>query len=56
MQAVGFAILAALVYVMFGKYQRDAKRKVIARSSVFDDCKDLLQQAQASTDKANLPL
>ena len=56
MQAVGFVILAALIYVMFGKYQRDAKRKIIARNSVFDDCKDLLQQAQSSTDKANLPV
>jgi hypothetical protein len=56
MKVIGFAILAALVYMMFGKYRRDARRKVVARSTVFDDCKDLLQQVQASRDKANLPV
>ncbi len=56
MHVIGFAILAALVYAMFGKYQRDANRKLVARNTVFDDCKALLQQAQTSTDKANLPV
>ena len=41
---------------MFGKYQRDAKRKLLARSTVFDDCIGLLQQPQISHDKANLPV
>ena len=41
---------------MFGKYQRDAKRKAQARSTVFDDCMGLLQQSQISQDKANLPV
>ena len=41
---------------MVGKYQRDVARKNQARSSVFDDCKNLLQQAQISSDKANLPV
>ena len=41
---------------MFGKYQRDAKHKVQARSTVFDDCIGLLQQAQISQDRANLPV
>ena len=47
---------ALLALLMFGKYQRDAKRKVLARSKVFDDCIYLLQQAQISQDKANLPV
>ena len=47
---------ALLALLMFGKYQRDAKRKVLARSTVFDDCIYLLQQAQISQDKANLPV
>jgi hypothetical protein len=51
---VGF--LAALSLLMFGKYQRDAKRKVFARSRVFDDCQTLLQNVQISQDKANLPV
>lgn len=50
------AILIALVVLMVGKYQRDAARKTLARSSVFDDCKTLLQRAQISQDKANLPV
>jgi hypothetical protein len=50
------AILSALVLLMASKYQRDAKRKNHARNTVFDDCVDLLQQAQMSQDKANLPV
>jgi hypothetical protein len=53
---VYIALLAALVVLMVSKYQRDAARKNQARSSVFDDCKSLLQQAQISQDKANLPV
>jgi hypothetical protein len=51
-----FGIIIALVLLMVGKYQRDAARKTLARSSVFDDCINLLQQAQISQDKANLPV
>lgn len=51
---VGF--LAALGLLMLGKYQRDAKHKVLARSSVFVDCQTLLQHRQISQDKANLPV
>ena len=51
---VGF--LAALGLLVFGKYQRDAKRKVLARNTVFDDCQTLLQNVQISQDKANLPV
>ncbi len=56
MQIVLIALLTVLGLLMFGKYQRDAKHKVQARSTVFDDCIRLLQQAQISQDKANLPV
>jgi hypothetical protein len=56
MNVVIIALVAALGLLMFGKYRRDAKRKFLARSTVFDDCITLLQQAQKSTDKANLPV
>ena len=56
---MNFVIISALVVLgllLLGKYQRDAKRLVKARSAVFDGCIGLLQQAQASQDKANLPV
>jgi hypothetical protein len=53
---VYIALLAALVLVLLSKYQRDAKRKTLARNTVFDDCISLLQQVQISQDKANLPM
>jgi hypothetical protein len=56
MNVIYVGLLAALGLLMFGKYQRDAKRKILARSTVFDDCIALLQQAQISQDKANLPV
>jgi hypothetical protein len=56
MNVIYVGLLAALGMLMFGKYQRDAKRKVLARSSVFDDCQTLLQNVQISQDKANLPV
>lgn len=56
MQIVLIGLVTAMGLLMFGKYQRDAKRKVQARSTVFDDCIGLLQQAQISQDKANLPV
>jgi hypothetical protein len=56
MNVVIIVLVVALGLLMLGKYQRDAKRKVLARSSVFDDCIGLLQQAQISQDKANLPV
>ncbi|MEQ1599313.1 MAG: hypothetical protein ABL880_08110 [Methylotenera sp.] len=49
-------LLAALGLLMFGKYQRDAKRKALSRSNVFDDCQTLLQNTQISQDKADLPV
>ena len=56
MNVAVIALVAALGLLMFGKYQRDAKRKLLARSTVFDDCVTLLQQAQISADKAHLPV
>lgn len=56
MNVLYVSLLAALGWLLFGKYQRDAKRKVLARSSVFDDCQTLLQNVQISQDKANLPV
>ena len=56
MHVVVIVLAALLALLMFGKYQRDAKRRVFARSTVFDDCIGLLQQAQISQDKANLPV
>lgn len=56
MQIVLIGLVTAMGLLMFGKYQRDAKRKVQARSTVFDDCIGLLQQVQISQDKANLPV
>ena len=56
---MNFVIISALVVLgllLLGKYQRDAKRLVKARSAVFDGCIGLLQQAQISQDKANLPV
>jgi hypothetical protein len=56
MTLIYIALSAALVLVLLSKYQRDVARKTLARSTVFDDCKSLLQQAQISQDKANLPV
>ena len=56
MQIALIALVTALSLLIFDKYQRDAKRKVEARSTVFDDCIGLLQQAQISQDRANLPV
>ena len=56
MTLIYIALAAVPVLVFVSKYQRDAKRKNLARSSVFDDCIELLQQAQISQDKANLPV
>jgi hypothetical protein len=56
MNVVVIVLVAALGLLMFSKYQRDAKRKILARSTVFDDCIELLQQVQINTDKANLPV
>jgi len=56
MNVVVIVLVASLGLLMFGKYQRDAKRKLLARSTVFDDCVTLLQQAQISVDKAHLPV
>ena len=50
------ALVFALALLLLSKYQRDAKRKILARNSVFDDCKVLLQNVQISQDKANLPV
>jgi hypothetical protein len=56
MNVVVIVLVSALGLLMFSKYQRDAKRKILSRSTVFDDCIDLLQQVMISTDKANLPV
>ena len=56
MHIVIIALVSALGLLIFGKYQRDAKRKILARSTVFDDCIGLLQQPQIGQDKANLPV
>ena len=56
MNAMLLVITIALALLMVSKYQRDVARKNQARSSVFDDCKSLLQLAQISHDKANLPV
>lgn len=56
MNVIYVGLLAALGLLMFGKYQRDAKRKVLARNTVFDDCQTLLQNVQISQNKANLPV
>jgi hypothetical protein len=56
MNGVIVVLAGVLGLLMFGKYQRDAKHKSLARSTVFDDCIELLQQAQISQDKANLPV
>jgi hypothetical protein len=56
MVLIYIVLASALVLVLVSKYQRDAARKNQARSSVFDDCINLLQQAQISQDKANLPV
>ena len=54
MQIALIALVTALSLLIFDKYQRDAKRKMLARSTVFDACIGLLQQPQISQDKANL--
>lgn len=56
MNVIYVGLLAALGMLMFGKYRRDAKHKVLARRSVFDDCQTLLQNVQIGQDKANLPV
>jgi hypothetical protein len=50
------ALLLLMIVLMVGKYQRDVKRKALARSTVFNDCIGLLQNVQISQDKANLPV
>ena len=50
------ALLLLMIVLMFGKYQRDTKYKILARGTVFDNCVTLLQQAQISVDKAHLPV
>lgn len=56
MNAVLIVLVTVLGLLMFSKYQRDAKRKILARSTVFDDCLELLQQVRISNDKAHLPV
>ena len=56
MNVAVIALVAALGLLMFGKYQRDTKYKILARGTVFDNCVTLLQQAQISVDKAHLPV
>jgi hypothetical protein len=56
MNIVVLVLIALMVVVSYRKYRQDAKYKIQARSHVFEDCLVLLEQAQVSWDKANLPL
>ena len=56
MNIVVLILLAAMIVFMVRKYQHDAEYKKQARSHIFDDCSELLQQPQLSEDKAHLPL
>jgi len=49
-------LLIMMVVIMTRKYRQDVTSKKQARSSVFDGCDSLLQDPQASWDKANLPV
>lgn len=56
MNIVVLVLIALMVAVSYRKYRQDARYKIQARSHVFEDCLPLLEQAQVSWDKANLPL
>lgn len=56
MNIVVLILLAAMIVFMVRKYQHDADYKKQARSQIFDNCFELLQQTQLSQDKAHLPL
>ncbi len=56
MNSTVLILLVALVVLTYRNYQRDARRKMQARSTVFDECMDLLQPVQKSWDKAHLPV
>lgn len=56
MNIVVLVLIALMVAVSYRKYRQDARYKIQARSHVFEDCLELLEQAQVSWDKANLPL
>lgn len=49
-------LLVLMVGISYRKYRHDANYKIQARSHVFEECLALLEQAQVSQDKANLPL
>jgi hypothetical protein len=49
-------LLMTMIVIMTRKYNKDVSSKKQARSCVFDECSLLLQEAQTSVDKANLPV
>jgi hypothetical protein len=56
MNSAVLVLMAALVALTFRNYRRDARRKKQSRDAVFDECKDLLQAAEKSWNKAHLPV
>ena len=56
MNSIVLVLMAALVVLTVRNYRRDARRKMQARNTVFDECMDLLQQVAVSQDKAHLPV
>ena len=56
MNSIVLVLMAALVVLTVRNYRRDARRKMQARDTVFDECMDLLQSAEKSLNKAHLPV
>lgn len=56
MNSIVLVLMVALVIVLYRNYQRDARYKILARDSVFDDCLELLQSVEKSRDQAHLPV
>ena len=56
MNIVVAVLIVMMVLVSYGKYRRDVSNKAKGRNHVFDECLTLLEQAEVSHDKANLPV
>lgn len=56
MSNVVILLLAAMVVLMYRKYQRDARHKMQSRNNVFSDCMDLLQHVRKNQDHGHLPV
>lgn len=56
MNSAVLVLMATLVALTFRNYRRDARRKMQARDTVFDECMDLLQSVEKSWNKAHLPV